>query len=213
MIDIFTDSNTKSKSSGKKRAAASFPPQGNAFSAFQVQPSDVRFETQAEEEEIILFLRQHIFTTFGWITVSIVLLLLPSFVIPLIMNSNFIPADLPGGYFIVLPLLWYVGTFGYILMNFLYWYFNIYIVTNQRIVDVDWVNLLYKQFSSTGLEKIQDVNFRQAGIFDLFFDYGDVHIQTAGKEQNFEFASVPRPDDVVSQINDLLKKREQTEDI
>jgi membrane protein YdbS with pleckstrin-like domain len=74
-------------------------------------------------------------------------------------------------------------------------------------VDVDWLNLLYKKLSTTQLGRIQDVTYKQGGLLDLFFDYGDVFIQTAGTEQNFEFEKVPQPQSVVRAIDELIEER------
>jgi len=174
-----------------------------------VRPQHVTFETQNEQEEIILLLRQHYIVNVGWIFATIVLGLIPTIVGPLLLTSKIVLTWMPSGYFIVLPLIWYLGVFGYALLNFLQWYFNVYIVTNERIVDVDWFNLLYKQLATTQLDKVQDVTFKQGGIADLFFNYGNVFIQTAGTEQNFEFVAVPHPDLVVREIDGLIEKREK----
>ena len=79
-------------------------------------------------------------------------------------------------------------------------------MTNKRVVDIDWVNLLYRQVSEAQLEKIQDVTYKMSGILDSFFNFGSVFIQTAGPDPNFEFESVPNPDLVVRKINELLGK-------
>lgn len=176
----------------------------NSVAAFLMHPSRIRFETQTENEDIVLFLRQHFIVNAKWIFISLILLVLPFIFFPYLLSIA--PQNMPVGYFVVLPFIWYVGVFGYVLVGFMHWYFNIYIVTTDRIVDIDWVNLLYKDFSSTTLSKIQDVKYRQGGILELFFNFGNVFIQTAGTDQNFEFESVPRADVVVQKINELIKK-------
>lgn len=181
-------------------------PQGNSLSAFIVKPKNIRFQTQEDNERIIFFLRQHFAVNIPWILIVIVLLLIPIFggAFAFEQVAAMVP-DMPDAYFLVLPIIWYIGVFGYALMSFLHWYFNIYILTNERIVDIDWVNILYKKFSTTKLDKIQDVSFKQAGFTDLIFNYGNVYVQTAGSEQNFEFISVPQADVVVHQINEMIK--------
>lgn len=182
---------------------------GGALSAFMVKPRGIRFETQETEEEILLLLRAHPVTNSNWIFITLVLIGVPFFFGPFLLRLNILPSGIPAGYFIMLPFLWYLGTVGYAFTNFLKWYFNIYIVTNRRVVDIDWLNLLYKQISSTQLEKIQDVTYKQGGILDSFFDFGNVFIQTAGTEANFEFIAVPQPEKVVRQINEILEKHKQ----
>jgi hypothetical protein len=103
-------------------------------------------------------------------------------------------------------VFWYVMTFGLLLTRFLRWFFNIYIVTNERLVDIDFVNLLYKEFSEARLEKIQDISFNSRGILAALFNFGTVHVQTAGELPNFSFESVPNPEDIVRTIADLAQK-------
>ena len=183
---------------------------GGMLSAFMVRPKGVRFETQESEEDILLFMRQHLVTNTGWVFASLVLLTLPPILTPFLLRLNIFPPSIPAGYYLVLPLLWYLGIAGFVLTNFLKWYFNVYIVTNRRVVDIDWLSLLYKQLSSTQLNKIQDVTYKQGGVVDSFFDFGNVVIQTAGTEENFEFDAVPQPEAVVRQINEILEHLPKT---
>ena len=73
------------------------------------------------------------------------------------------------------------------------------------------MGLLYKQLSSSQLDKIQDVTYKQGGISDTFFNFGTVLIQTAGTEPNFEFEAVPRPNQVVEQINQIIETQKQNQ--
>ena len=179
------------------------------FSAFMVRPNGVRFETQEETEEVILLMRRHPITNLGWILSMAVLLLVPTIVAPLILRSGLPAMDFSWGYYLIIPLMWYLGTFGYGFACFLSWYFNVYIVTNKRIVDIDWYSLLYKKLASAQLEKIQDVNYKQSGLIESFFDFGDIHIQTAGTEPNFDFEHIPQPDRVVREINKILEQHKK----
>lgn len=178
----------------------------SSLSSFMVKPNGIRFETQEAKEEIFLLMRQHPIRNVGWILATLGLVLLPGFIVPLFLAASIIPADFPPGYFVVLPLLWYLGVFGFAFTNFLHWYFNVYILTSERVVDIDWVNLLYKRLSSTHLANIQDVTYRQSGFIGSLFDFGNVYIQTAGTDPNFEFDAVPKPNFVVTEINKVLKK-------
>jgi uncharacterized membrane protein YdbT with pleckstrin-like domain len=177
------------------------------LSSYLIKPYGIHFETQETEEEILIFLREHPIVNVGWITMAIILILLPLTLIPLLMNDLLFLKNLPPGYYVVLPFLWYLGIFGYIFTNFMQWYFNVYIVTNKRVVDIDWYNLLYKKLASAQLEKIQDVNYLQGGLVESFFDYGSIHIQTAGTEPNFDFEHIPQPDHVVREINEILEAK------
>lgn len=176
------------------------------LTCFAVNPSGVRFETQQDDEEVILFLRQHIIVNVPWVFIAGILLIVPIILFPMILGNLKLPIVIPTGYFIIGMLFWYLFTLGFMLMSFLHWFFNIYIVTNQRVVDIDFIHLLYKEFSEARLEKVQDLSYKTGGIFAAFFNYGNVVIQTAGEFPNFDFDSVPQPENVVKTISELIER-------
>lgn len=176
------------------------------LASFAYMPGGVRFETQEPEEVVELFLRQHPIVNVPWLILAAVLVALPTSVIPLIFRHIHIPVDIPLGYITVGLVFWYLATFGFILTNFIHWFFNIYIVTNERIVDIDFYYLLYKHFSQAELSKIQDISFTASGVLSTVFNYGDVTIQTASELPTLDFEKVPYPEKVVETIRGLTEK-------
>ena len=177
------------------------------FSAFSVCPPGVNFGESGDNEEILLLLRAHIITNGPWVAISLLMLIVPLILIPLLSGlGNF---GIGAGSGLVFILFWYAGTFTYAFLNFLYWYFNVYIVTNERIIDIDWYSVVVRKVSSAQIGKIQDVSATHVGVLSGIFDYGNVYIQTAGEENNFEFTSVPYPQLVAKQINELVETAEE----
>lgn len=177
------------------------------MTSFAVCPDGVRFETQEPEEQVILFLRQHLVTLVMPFILIIALALAPIVFLPLFSSILPLPFTLPPGYVIVGTAFWYVVTFGIGITSFLRWFFNIYIVTDKRIVDIDFIHLLYKEFSEARIDRIQDIGFHSGGFIATFFDYGDVTVETAGESPNLEFDAVPHPGKVVETISELIEKR------
>ncbi len=159
---------------------------------------DVKFETQAGGETVILVLRAHPLTQIYWIINAFIFFLL-------LVVVNFVLAS-----FFTINQTVFINVFGvvfilsYIWFNFLNWFFNIGIVTSQRVVDIDFTMIIYKEVTGTHLEKIEDITAKSGGYLPSLFDYGDVFIQTAGTEINIEFLNVPHPSQVVKVINGLL---------
>lgn len=176
------------------------------LTSFAINPAGIRFETQETEETVILFLRQHIIVNFGWVVLAMIMLFTPTVLFPLLIAALGIVISVPAGYLVIGTLFWYLGTFGFIIAKFLGWYFNIYIVTNERIVDIDFHYLLYKQFSQAELNRIQDISYSSGGVFATFFNYGNVQIQTAGEMPNLEFDKVPYPERVVESVRNLTSQ-------
>lgn len=79
---------------------------------------------------------------------------------------------------------------------FLIWidiWFDTWIITSDRIINIEQSGLFSREVSELKLTRIQDVSVEVHGFFQTFLNYGDVHIQTAGEEERFQFRSVPDP--------------------
>lgn len=195
----------ENKTAKKIEVSSSMTP----FTAYAMHPKGIKFETQDAEEEVILFLRQHIILLIPWLILGGLLLIVPTVLFPLLARFLALPVGIPWNYVLIGIIFWYLATFGFMLTKFIQWYFNIFIVTDQRIVDIDFIQLLYKEFSEAQLSRVQDISYQTKGIVGTLFNYGDVLIQTAGEVPNFVFESVPRPNEVVNVISELAKKSKQ----
>jgi hypothetical protein len=175
----------------------------NIFTGFCLYPDKVDFASSDVNERIVLLLRRHPITNLPWLVISFFMIVAPS-VFTLLPFFD----KLPGSFQIIITLIWYLVTTSYVLENFLEWFFNVNLITTERVVDVDFVNLLYREVTEAELEKIQEPTFDIGGAIESFFNYGDVYIQTAAEVSRIEFTSVPKPDKVVKVLRDLGIKEE-----
>jgi uncharacterized membrane protein YdbT with pleckstrin-like domain len=77
------------------------------------------------------------------------------------------------------------------------WSNDLYIVTNERIIDVEKHPLFFsEQRREASLGMIQNASLRIPNVVAQAFDYGDVLVQTAGETGEFTFNNVPNPRDV-----------------
>lgn len=176
----------------------------NPLSAIMFSPENLKFETMDSEEKVVLFLRKHFITNLGWILMVVLMALAP-----FVVDSVGILDSIPDNFRFMFMLIWYLVLSAYFLESFLTWYFNIYIVTDERIIDVDFYNLIYKEVSDANIDKIQDVTYKMGGVIRTIFNYGDVLVQTASEVPNFEFLAVPKPDQVVKVLQDLRIEEQQ----
>jgi hypothetical protein len=179
------------------------------FSAFRKDPDGVNFSDKEEKEKIILFIRRSFITNIRWIFFGSLLLILPLF-LPFILR--FFPNPLPllaNKFYFFLIAFYYLAVATYWFINFISWYFNISLVTDKRVIDIDFSNLVYKDVAATKINLVQDVSFAQIGAIRTFFDYGDVLVQTAGTLDNFIFESAPQPENIVHITEDLIGKHNE----
>lgn len=168
------------------------------FHSFCVNPH-VRFESQNEGEHVYLLLRVHPFTQVPWLIAAAVL-----FIVPVVLNT-FIGQLLLVRYVLFGNMMWYSLLFSYIFLNILSYLFNVGLVTNHRIIDIDFNNILYKEVDETLIEKIEDVTTKTGGFIRSFFHFGDLLVQTAGAVSYIDFLAIPDPTDAASIINELMQ--------
>lgn len=175
--------------------------------SFWENPTEIVFEDLEEDEKMLLLLRRHFNTNLHWIFVSALLFLLPLLFIPFQKElAAFSFLELPVRFIVLFIIFYYLVVFTYLFANFITWYFNVSLITNKRVIDVNFADLVYKNVSATKLSLLQDASYVQVGVFRSLFDYGDVLLQTAGTLDNFSFPSVPKPEKVVRIIEELIGK-------
>jgi hypothetical protein len=162
------------------------------------------FPSQQENEVIYLVLRQHWFILFTrllvWFFFVAVLLGFQRFVQPVA------PGLFEGTAGQVVSLFVQVYNLFLLLSLFLiwlFWYLNIQIISNLRIVDIDQVGLFSRTISELFIENIEDVTSETGGIFGTVLNYGMVYVQTAGSRERFEFDNVTNAAAVEKLILDL----------
>ncbi len=176
------------------------------FPSYVENPQDLRFEGQDSGEQILLLLRAHPITNLKWIIPAFLLFFLPFF-INLILSMASLPTDvIPESFSLVFLLFNFLLIMVISFEGFLYWYFNVYIVTNKNIIDVDFHSILYKNIDVAPLRNIEDTSSSMGGILSSIFHYGHVYIQTAGAAKNIDLLDVPRPHHVADFILDETHK-------
>lgn len=179
-----------------------------AFSAFCKNPKGVSFQTQKHDESIILFLRAHFITNLAWIIVSLILIILPIIILFFLprLGVNFLSSSQATRFTGVYITFYGLIVFSYIFINFLHWFYNVFLVTTERVVDIDYSDIVVHNIAVTNLDHIEDVNYTQSGFIPTIFNYGNLFVQTAGNEKNFEALSIPKPRTATHIIGDLIGK-------
>ena len=208
MPDIFIapnakDAKKKRKKRKKKRKIIKKEPT-SSLASFVPRPDNVCFETQEKKERIVLLLRRHVITNIPWVLLALLMVLTP-WVVGGVISFDFVPFR----YQLMSLIGWYLLTFAFVFERFLSWLFNVNILTDERVVDIDFPTILYREISSTKTDQIQDVSVKVGGFIRSLFDYGDVLIQTAGTVPEICFEAVPYPSRVAEIINDLILEEEK----
>lgn len=179
------------------------------LSAFLVAPPGMTFEGQETGETVLLLLRAHLVTLVPTVILIIFLLFVPFFAPSAIALLQIdLSSVLSSSQSFLIVLFWYLVVFAYAFYKFIFWYFNVYLLTNERIVDFDFRGILHKETSYAKLSQIQDITPKTIGFFGTFFHYGDIFIQTAAARGEFEFHHVPKPNEVATRILEEERKEQ-----
>jgi hypothetical protein len=162
-------------------------------------------------ETIIKILRRDGFIFFKKLVFVVILIGLPALVAAVMLNAN--PNLLKGE--ISFPLI-VLAVSGYSLFVWLFlffsfvdYYLDLWIITDQRIIDVRQEGFFSRTVSELKLVKIQDVTSEQEGFFQFIFKFGDLHVQSAAEIERFTFKQIPNPEAVRDIIINLAQKKKQ----
>lgn len=176
------------------------------FSAYIVRPQDCQFEGQDPDEKILLLLRAHPITNLPWIFFSIFVFFIPFFIPFVALLLRFDLSLIPQTFQLIFLVINYLFVLTIVFEGFLNWYFNATLITNEKVVDIDFEHLLYKAVDLAPLVKIEEADSVTAGILGTIFNFGDVRVQTAGATVAIEMKKIPKPSIVADLILDLAKK-------
>lgn len=107
---------------------------------------------------------------------------------------------------VMITSIYYFSTWIFFFSAFLDYYLDTWIITNERLLNVEQEGVFSRIMAELDLYKIQDATSDNSGIFPYLFGYGNVHIQTAGEQKKFELEQVPTPHEIRKLIMDLAEE-------
>ncbi|MFA6098564.1 MAG: PH domain-containing protein [Patescibacteria group bacterium] len=158
-----------------------------------------------ENEEPVAVIRKFWLVFLGRILLSMIFIIAPFFFLyPLLKWSNW-----------GLLVFAAISVFGIMiaLRTFIVYSFNVFIITNQRIIDIDQRGFFDRTVSETTYNKIQDVSFRIKGVMQTLYHYGSIIVQTAGAQANIELSGIKDPERIQQTIIELQKENRDDKNI
>lgn len=174
---------------------------------FQNSYKNIDFKGKRSDEAVVLLLRRHwIVFVFRFIPFLFLLIGLIIFHIAGKEIFNFFIFNVDKNIFYLLEsFLWIF----YWLALFIVWinfYLDVWIVTDNRVVNIEQLSLFSRHISELKHSKIQDVTSEVQGLIPTLFGYGNVYIQTAGNKQRFVFKQIPESTNTRNIIMKLQKR-------
>jgi uncharacterized membrane protein YdbT with pleckstrin-like domain len=138
-------------------------------------------------ENVLAVYRRHWIILFR--DISIIILLGLFILLIKVVAKKFIPGAFVAPWhqiFFWITVLFYHALWIAFFTRFADYWLDAWILTNERIIDIEQKGLFSREVSEFKLDKIQDVSIDVSGVIPTLFHYGSVQIQTAGFEREFE---------------------------
>lgn len=100
---------------------------------------------------------------------------------------------------------YYLSLITWLFIAWVDYYLDVGIVTDHRIIDIDQRGLFRRNVAELDCRMVQDINADKTGILQTLFNFGDVIVQTAGETPNFSFHAIPRPEQMVDRIQEVVQ--------
>ncbi len=172
-----------------------------------------QFPGQQADEKTVLLARVHWFRFAGSLIFTFILIAL--WFAARVLIGQYFPGLLKGMW----GNIWVLFSFAYFLfiMLFLFiswinYYLDVWILTDERLIDIDQRSLFSRSISELNLEQVQNVKAETKGFLSTLLHFGDVNVETAGAEVGrFTFRSIPKPFEVEEKVlilaEEFMKKR------
>lgn len=154
------------------------------------------FRGQYDDEEVLYVFRKHpVIMRRGLIYFMLAILLgtIPSFIKP---ELSYFYGGLAAGFALGLLL---------IFPSWVYWYFSVYIVTDQRFIQSTQKGFFNKKVIDLALGQIQMINYEIRGVQETLLGFGTITVQTM--VGNLVIHDVHKPAHVQHELLEILRSR------
>lgn len=171
------------------------------------------FPNQRDNEKVFIITRRHYIEFIKYFVIFIFLIIIPivMFLTAIITTPGILVSiGVLGRDFLVLfACSYYLLVITFFATSWVSYYYDMFIVTDTRIIEISQKGLFNRESYELLFEQIEDVTTRESGFLYTALEAGDVDIQTAGSQRNFEIYRIPKPyivSEIIAAINNQAKK-------
>jgi uncharacterized membrane protein YdbT with pleckstrin-like domain len=150
------------------------------------------FAGQHPNEDVVIVFRQHpvvLRKVLIYGMLAILIGLIPLLIWPL--------SNLALKISLIMPLLSLV----YWFYHWVGWYYSVYVVTDQRLIDIQQHGFFNRKVSEVGFDKVQSINYHIKGLQAALLKFGDITVQTY--TEAWILKSIHHPEDVHSRMMEV----------
>ena len=159
-----------------------------------------------EEGEVVLAkVHRHWLFIAGRVVLLAFFLAVPLVLIPVLERLNILTvAEVSGGTLLTLWALWALVGWAIFWQFWTTYYMDIWVVTNRRIIDIDYQRLFDRNIAMLRLDRVQDVTTQVTGVLGTLLKYGSVIVQTAGSDKEFVIDQISDPESLRNAISQAV---------
>jgi len=154
------------------------------------------FKDQFDDEEVLLVFRKHPVVMRRGFVAAMVILLLGS--VPALFNPTYTTYFVGMGIALLLAAL-------VMLPSWIGWYFSVFIVTDQRLIQITQKGLFNRSVIDMRLDQIQMVNYQIAGLQQTLLGFGTIMMQTIVGD--LVIHEIHRPAKIQKQLLEILREK------
>ncbi|MEX2245707.1 MAG: hypothetical protein WEC75_03380 [Dehalococcoidia bacterium] len=163
------------------------------------QPS-LHFPLQ-DGERVLIICRRHWLHLWPRLIMMALITIVPVTVVALIMSNSGAYEGTTAKVFWVISGV-YILYWGIRILFTWYRYNNdVWVITNQRIIDSRKTTPFNLRMSTADLVNVQDMTIERDGVLRTMFDFGDVVCQTAAEQADFRLTGIPHPREVQALVD------------
>lgn len=158
------------------------------------------FELQ-ESETVLKFCRRHWMYFYPRLALQALAGILPIAILTVLAAFGPGLGGVLGIVVLVADLAW--AAFWLVRVYFTWFRYNndIWVVTNQRLIDSLRRNWFHHQMASADLVDVEDIAVHREGFLPTIFNFGDLRCQTAGTKPNFILSGIPDPAGILAVVD------------
>lgn len=130
------------------------------------------FPGQHPDESVVLVFHQHPVVMRKPLLLGLIAIVLSIIPLDFVFDGPYYPT------LVKIPFIVFLIVLAYWFYNWIGWYYSVYIVTDQRLIDIRQKGFFNRKVSEVGFEKVQSINYHIKGLQAALLQFGDITVQT-----------------------------------
>jgi hypothetical protein len=149
-----------------------------------------------DNESVSQVVRRHWWFLWPKSIVMVLAAIIPVSIIAWIMAATDTYEGIAATIFWIVAAVWLLYWAVRILFNWYQYHNDIWVITNQRIIDSIKRHPFSHRLATTDLVNVQDITVEKHGVLPSVLNFGDIVVQTAADQADLVLAGIPRPAEI-----------------